>query len=300
MTTSQTNQKSEISDSETNGKQCLVQGIPVHYVENGDGIPVLAIHGAYSAHQEVAACLEPIFDEQSDYRRIYIDLPGMGRTPAPETVQSLDDVLDIVEGFIDNVIGDTPFLLVAHSYGGYLAQAIANRRLAQVSGLVLLCPVVAMGENAGQQVPDHLVLHRSDDGSATLNPDNLAEFQNYFVIQNTEMVKRYQEAVEPGVALADGAALERIFGKWKLSDASKVAPPYLKPTLILVGRQDSTVGYADQWQLVEQYPRATFAVLDRAGHALPHEQPELLRALLGEWLARVAEFHSQAGEQDGG
>ena len=25
-----------------------------------------------------------------------------------------------------------------------------------------------------------------------------------------------------------------------------------------------------------------------AGHALPHEQPELLRALLAEWLARVA------------
>jgi pimeloyl-ACP methyl ester carboxylesterase len=33
----------------------------------------------------------------------------------------------------------------------------------------------------------------------------------------------------------------------------------------------------------------TFAVLDRAGHALPHEQPELLHARLTEWLARVEE-----------
>ena len=35
------------------------------------------------------------------------------------------------------------------------------------------------------------------------------------------------------------------------------------------------------------YPHASLAVLDDAGHALPHEQPELLRALIAEWLARV-------------
>jgi pimeloyl-ACP methyl ester carboxylesterase len=57
----------------------------------------------------------------------------------------------------------------------------------------------------------------------------------------------------------------------------------------VTGRQDSTVGYAAAWDLLEHYPRATFAVLDRAGHALPHEQPELLRALVTEWLARVEE-----------
>jgi pimeloyl-ACP methyl ester carboxylesterase len=28
-------------------------------------------------------------------------------------------------------------------------------------------------------------------------------------------------------------------------------------------------------------------VVDDAGHALPHEQPELLRALLAEWLGRI-------------
>ncbi len=57
----------------------------------------------------------------------------------------------------------------------------------------------------------------------------------------------------------------------------------------MTGRQDSTVGYSRAWELLEQYPRATFAVLDRAGHALPHEQPELLRALVTEWLDRVRE-----------
>lgn len=34
-------------------------------------------------------------------------------------------------------------------------------------------------------------------------------------------------------------------------------------------------------------PRCSVAVVDDAGHALPHERPALLHALLTDWLARV-------------
>jgi pimeloyl-ACP methyl ester carboxylesterase len=57
--------------------------------------------------------------------------------------------------------------------------------------------------------------------------------------------------------------------------------------VLVAGRLDSTVGYAAAVDLLDHYPHASLAVLDGAGHALPHEQPELLRALLAEWLARA-------------
>src|SRR5437763_5070 len=120
------------------------------------------------------ACLDPVLDAVTGCRRIYLDLPGMGRTPAPETISSADDVLEVLLAFIDGVIGDLP--------------------------------------------------------------------------------------------------------------------------LLVAGRQDSTVGYSRAWELLEQYPHATFAVLDGAGHALPHEQPELLRALVTEWLDRVREHASPRGK----
>jgi pimeloyl-ACP methyl ester carboxylesterase len=41
--------------------------------------------------------------------------------------------------------------------------------------------------------------------------------------------------------------------------------------------------------LARDYPRGTFAVLDRAGHALLHEQPALVQAFLAEWIERVRE-----------
>jgi pimeloyl-ACP methyl ester carboxylesterase len=95
--------------------------------------------------------------------------------------------------------------------------------------------------------------------------------------------------IEPSLSLADHEALERIGDRWTLAPRPGYGERFEQPALIVTGRQDSVVGYAGQWDLVERYPRATFAVLDRAGHALPHEQPDLLGALVREWLQRVSE-----------
>jgi len=54
---------------------------------------------------------------------------------------------------------------------------------------------------------------------------------------------------------------------------------------------DSTVGYAAAVDLAEEYPHVSLAVLDDAGHVLPREQPDLLRVLVAEWLARVETPH---------
>jgi pimeloyl-ACP methyl ester carboxylesterase len=252
--------------------------VPVHYVEHGAGSPVLALHGAGVDHRELMACLEPVFEAAPGYRRIYPDLPGMGRTPAPETIGSADDVLDLLLAFVDGVIGDQPLLVAGHSAGGYYAQAIAGRRREQVVGLALLCPLLT----GIHDVPEHEVVYRSGDFGS-------AEFRDYFTVQSAQTLDRYERYVAPGAALADHAALARIGERWELTTRPQNDAPNRCPTLLLTGRQDSTVGYAGAWDILERFPRATFAVLDRAGHALPHEQPRLLRALVTEWLDRVRE-----------
>jgi pimeloyl-ACP methyl ester carboxylesterase len=259
----------------------VVGHVPVYYVERGEGSPVLVLHGGGVDHREVMACLDPVLDGSTRYRRIYLDLPGTGRTPAPETISSADDVLEVLLAFIDGVIGALPLLVVGHSAGGYFAQAIADRRPEQVAGLALLCPLLA----GIHDVPEHdVVVSSGSIGSA--------EFRDYFTVQTAETLDRYERYVEPAVGLADQSALARIGERWELTTPRPEQAPYRCPTLLVTGRQDSTVGYARAWELLGQYPRATFAVLDRAGHALPHEQPELLRALVTEWLDRVREHGS--------
>jgi pimeloyl-ACP methyl ester carboxylesterase len=96
--------------------------------------------------------------------------------------------------------------------------------------------------------------------------------------------------VAPGASLVDESSLMRIFSHWELRDRAEAAKTYLHPVLILAGRQDATAGHSGPRELIEHYPRSTFAVLDRAGHALFHEQPALTQALVVEWLARVREL----------
>lgn len=247
----------------------------VHHVEHGAGRPVLVLHGAGVDHREVEACFEPVFAGTSGWRRIYPDLPGMGRTVAPESLRSADDVvgtlLDLAAGLADGA----PYLLVGHSAGAYFAQAMAARQPAQVAGLALVCPLLP----GTRDVPEHRVV----DGSGQIGDD---DFRGYFVIQSPQMLDRYERHVAPAAALVDHAALERIGEQWEITPVS--GPAYDGPTLVVAGRGDSTVGYAAAVDLVEHYPRSTLAVVDGAGHALPHEKPELLRCLVTEWLRQVA------------
>src|SRR6188508_3433742 len=99
--------------------------VVVHYVEHGTGRPVLVLHGAGVDHREAEACFEPLLDGVAGLRRIYPDLPGMGRTSAPETLRSADDVLDTMLDFADEVSGGAAYLLIGHSAGAYYAQAMA-------------------------------------------------------------------------------------------------------------------------------------------------------------------------------
>ncbi|MEV7443848.1 alpha/beta hydrolase [Streptomyces sp. NPDC091204] len=252
--------------------------VPVHYVEHGTGRPVLVLHGGGVDHRETEACFEPALAGAAGLRRIYPDLPGTGRTAAPETLRSADDVLDTLLGFADEVTGGVAYLLVGHSAGAYFAQAMAARRPAQVAGLALVCPLVP----GVRDVPEH----RAVVGSGKLGDE---VFRSYFVIQTPEMLERYERYVAPAAALVDEAAMERIGERWALTPDRAPGHPaaYAGPTVVVAGRLDSTVGYAAAVDLLGHHPHASLAVVDDAGHALPHEQPDLLRALLAEWLARA-------------
>ncbi len=151
---------------------------------------------------------------------------------------------------------------------------MAARRPSLVAGLALVCPLLPGTRN----VPAHRVV----TGSGELGDEG---FRDYFVLQTPEMLDRYERFVAPAAALVDQTALERIGERWQLTPAP--GPPFGGPTLVVAGRLDSTVGHAAAADFAGDCPHASLAVVDDAGHALPHEQPGLLRAVVGEWLERV-------------
>lgn len=257
--------------------QRRINDVAINYVEHGDGVPLVALHGAGVDHREIEAAIEAIAPG-AGHRRIYPDLPGMGRSTA-NGLTCNDDVVTLLGAFIDH-LGAGPVMLLGHSYGAYLARGVAAQRPDVVRGLALLCPVA---ERSGQ-VPDHHVERCDPDSYDVLEPTQRQGFDEYFVVRTPTTARRYRDHVLPGMALVDEAAVSRIFTGWTVDVGAGAFPA---PTLIVAGRQDSTVGYADAIELLARYPHATLAVIEGAGHALMHERPELIAPLVQDWLDRA-------------
>lgn len=257
--------------------ECRIQQTRVHYAERGAGAPLIALHGAGVDHREIEAAVEPMFPE-GGYRRIYPDLPGMGRSTG-DGLASNNDVVDLLGDLIDRVAGGAA-LVLGHSYGAYLARGVAARRPDSVLGLALICPF-AGGET---DVPELTVVRQDSDAYEELEPGQRRGFDEYFVVRTRATARRYRDHIDPGTALVDEAALERIFSGW---DVDLGDGAFSSPSLIVAGRHDATVGYHDAVRLVDGYPHAALAVIDGAGHALLHERPRLLAALVHDWLDRV-------------
>jgi pimeloyl-ACP methyl ester carboxylesterase len=256
---------------------CRVNGVAVHYVEYGIGVPLVALHGAGVDHREIEAAVEAIVPD-TGYQRIYPDLPGMGRSRA-DGLKCNDDVVKLLGELIGDLAGG-PAMLLGHSYGAYLARGVAAQRPDVVLALALLCPVAERSRN----LPDHHVVRQDAEAYDELEPGQRAGFDEYFVVRTPATARRYRDQVVPGTRLVDETALERIFAGWTVDVGSGT---FAAPTLITAGRRDSVVGYTDAVALLEHYPHATLAVIEDAGHALIHERPELLAPFLSDWLKRA-------------
>jgi pimeloyl-ACP methyl ester carboxylesterase len=268
--------------------ECMIKNTKIFYEIYGEGIPVLMIHGWGVDHRLMKGCMEPVFRTMDrSYKRIYFDLPGMGKTKGESWIISSDQTLELIFAFIDTVIPKHNYLLAGESYGGYLARGIISKRASSVDGLLLICPSI------GQDHADFQVLEEDETLLNSLSEEDRTYFkaEGINVIQNKRVWERFKKEVLPGLKIADTAFLEKYQGSLSF-DVDALEKPYAKPTLMLAGRQDSIVGYRNLWSILELYPRASFVILDKAGHALQIEQDNLFSKTVKNWLDRVSSERS--------
>ncbi|MBS7528996.1 alpha/beta hydrolase [Hazenella sp. IB182353] len=273
--------------------KCLIGETTVHYVVIGSGQPVLMLHGFSLDHRVMTGCLEPVFVQRSEnWKRIYVDFPGMGKSVGTNHIHSSDDMLDVMLEFIDQVIGNTPFLIAGLSYGGYIARGIIAKRSEQVIGVAFISPMI-IPDSHKRTLPDHHVIYRDENFLTQLSEAEREVFCTYAVVQDRENWKRFQTEILDGSTLAIPSFLEKIRKQYAFSDDVDVLiTAFSKPSLFLMGRQDGMTGFQDAWHVFQRFTRATFAVLDRAGHNLQLEQPRLFQEMVDEWLDRTVESQS--------
>lgn len=201
-----------------------------------------------------------------------------------------DQVLDVLEAFIDAILPGERFLLAGSSYGAYLARGLVYRRGGQIDGLLLnVSPShSSMGTDSATDLPQRAVLVRNPAIIEEARAEGMAWLEEVAVVEHAGVLA-YARVAQGTVA--DEAFLGRIAGRFSF-DVDRLSEPFPAPTLFVLGRQDHWVGYRGAWQIVEEYPRATFAVLDTAGHMVWGERQKLCLALAGDWLDRVEEWRA--------
>ncbi len=261
----------------------------IHYEVFGNGRPILVLHGGYLDHRHMVDALEPLFDDREGWKRIYIDIPGHGKSPVNPGISTHDEVLELILAFVSEMLPGQSFAVVGESRGGYLARGIIHRKPDLVDGALFIVPgrYAVCSEDS---VPSHVTLTRADELIATLAPNEVGRF-NGLVIQSAEILEKIRRYKIPAAAIADQDHQDKINANYEYAfDVDAPDRPFQKPVLFPLGRQDSMAGYQDALRVIECFPRATFAILDKAGHALSWEQPVLFEALASEWLQRVEGF----------
>jgi pimeloyl-ACP methyl ester carboxylesterase len=230
----------------------------------------------------MAAALEPAAARCPDWQRIYVDLPGCGESPpGPE---NSDGVVDLLAEFISQQIGSSRLLLAGCSYGGYLAAALARRMPDRVAGLLLVCNGVRI-KREDRDLPDDEGVNETADWLATV-PADLREHLALAIGNRTTEVAQRVAAILSSNRPGDEDYLQRLRANgYALSDEGSKAV-FAGSTLIVTGRHDRIVGYADQFRATVLYPRASFVAIAGAGHYLPFERPALFASLVKEWLSR--------------
>lgn len=271
----------------------------VSYHEIGEGRPLLAIHGWLTDHQHIMKIIEPAFEKRQGWKRIYIDLPGRGQSPASDRISSSQDELNLLLKFVQAKLNGNSFALAGLSYGGLLARGVLKQRSEAIYGLALIVPTIEADPAHRKDLPRRTVLVRDETAIKDLQPgEKNGVFENSLVIQDEAALERWREHLAPSVRMTDRAFLERLSENYGFPfDVDDLPQPFRRPALFLLGRQDHIVGYHSALDLMGRYPRATFAILDAAGHFLGGiEQVELSRVLIGDWLDRVEAHTASSGQ----
>jgi pimeloyl-ACP methyl ester carboxylesterase len=259
--------------------------VKVHYEVYGSGKPIVMIHGFTPDSRLMIGCMEPLFNVREGYKRIYLDLPGMGKTKDYHHVNNTDEMLEVVLNFIDTIIPNRSFLIAGQSYGGYLTSGIISKRRELVEGAAFICPMV-IPTIEKRTLPKHEIIKKDNSFLEKLSENEKEDFSSISVILDEYNWNRYKEEVLSGCQISDEAFLTKLKSQYVYTrDLDRTT--FDRPSVFLLGKQDSMVGYKDAYNLLDYYPRASFAILDTAGHNLQIEQTHLFNSLINEWLDRV-------------
>jgi len=229
----------------------------IHYTENGDGFPVVLIHGFCEDHH----IWEQIVPHLSaEFRVITIDLPGFGESVALEMGHSIDDVAEVVLDVISNDLKINACIALGHSLGGYVVLAMAEKKENLFAGIGLIHST-ANADSPERRITRNKVIEFVTSHGATpfvqsFIPPLFFDPANPAIPETVEIAER-----TPTSTLLSYTAAMR-----DRPDRNRVLKDFGNPVLFLAGEHDSIIPVESVRAQALQAKQPTLAILKRTAH----------------------------------
>lgn len=289
-----------------NSRYIDVDGVQVHYVDEGEGPPVVLLHASYNSLLTWNGVADAL---KGNHRVIRFDFPGAGLTsmetkPIPDgKYNMIERYHDILEGLVDALELDQ-FALVGTSSGGSVAFRYASRHPERLSRLVLINS--AGMPRTAQTDPLRELAQFSQWESMKVRPREFWQVslsRNYF---QTDGAPAWQVDQAYDFRRRDGLAdeLERSYG-FATGDPKALLAGIRAPTLIMWGKSNPTVMHLEA-DVIEHWitgAPTTIRKYEGLGHYPYIEAPEqvlpdisaFLNGEMDEELRRTARLKAECG-----
>jgi 3-oxoadipate enol-lactonase len=251
--------------------------VDLHYVERGQGNPVILIHGFPFDHtiwDRVAGFLEP------HARLILPDLRGFGLSPAPEGVYSMRLMAEDIAALMDR-LDLRKAVLVGHSMGGYVSLAFAQVYPDRLAGLALVTSHSGADSSERRQGRLRLAERVRRKGVKAVVEANLERYS-----PNAQVRELTGELILRSSAKSVIAALK---GMAERPDYSDLLPQLKMPCVIVAGSEDVIVSAEKAREMVQMLSRGWLVEIPGGGHMPMFEAPDLVSAAIQD-LTRRASF----------
>jgi len=248
------------------------------------GRPLLLVHGFTGAKEDFQDWWEPLAER--GWHVVAPDLRGHGASDHPERPEdySLDLLEADVVGLVD-ALGWSRFVMVGHSMGGMVGQAIAVDHGDRLDGLVLMDTIPGAASGGG------LTMLVFKAAGRLLSLKTMARLVRKPPPKSPASVRRLY-AERPGYAdwaQAKVLASSPVMAKAMMAELGHRPDrlPELRslglPVLVIAGEHDMPGFVAGSTAMAEAIPGATLAVLAGAAHSPQLETPDA-------WWAAVSAF----------
>lgn len=255
-----------------------INGQQLNYNEKGEGSAAVLVHGFPLDRRIWDAQVEGLSD---GYRVIAPDLRGFGKSQ-PGKPFTIEDLADDLHQLLEK-IGALPCVLGGLSMGGYVSLAYVAKYPTDLKGLMLI-DTKAEADTAEGKANRLKMIESCRVGGAKVVADSMASKMTAPGASAEVVAKARRIMEECPPATIEHACLAMLSRR----DYRGELPSIAVPTLVIVGEQDAFIPLALARDMSRQIARARLAVVGKAGHLAPMEQPDETNRVIGSFLADLA------------